>query len=331
LLVLLALQKTLEDGTANSPVRIMAQTTTTPSTRFVFPRWSNYLLPVAVIGVVGGSIYAPVLFAFGASPKTMAVGYAPKQPVPYSHALHAGKLAMDCRYCHTTVEKTAFAAIPPTQTCMNCHTNIKKTIPNAAHRTLTDEELSQLSSEQKDIAKKTAPTEEELAKLPPEIAQVVPTVIPNPNLEPIRHSWKTGEPMHWVKVHDLADYVYFNHSAHINHGVGCIECHGRIDRMEVVRQEKPLSMGWCLECHRDPGSHLRPREVAVTNMDWNREKMSKDQVSRLPASLKGYFDVEEGENVKMSPEKSDDLSAKLLKDYGVRDVAYMQSCYTCHR
>ena len=133
----------------------------------------------------------------------------PVQPVPYSHALHAGKLGIDCRYCHTTVEKANFAAIPPTETCMNCHTNIR--------------------------------TQSEA-------------------LEPIRESWATGKPVEWIKIHDLPHYVYFSHQAHVTHGVGCIECHGRIDQMERVYQAKPLSMGWCLECHRDPGPHLRPEE-----------------------------------------------------------------------
>lgn len=232
----------------------------------MFPRWANYLLPVIVIGAVGGALYAPVALGFGASPQTLAVGYAPTQPVPYSHRLHAGKLGLDCRYCHNTVEKTAFADLPPTQTCMNCHTNIKHFVPNP-------------DSTKPDIQ--------------------------NPVLKPVFDSWETGKPVHWVKVHNLANYVYFNHSAHVSHGVGCVECHGRIDRMAIVTQQKPLSMGWCLECHRDPGSHLRPRDVAVTDMDWNRDKMSA--------------------------EESQQLSEKLLKDYGIRDVAYMQSCYTCHR
>jgi hypothetical protein len=261
----------------------------------------------------------------------MAVGYAPEQPVPYSHAVHAGKLGLDCRYCHTTVEKTAFAALPPTQTCMNCHTNIKKAIANPNKRNLTDEELSKLSADLKALAQKPDPTAEELAKLPPEIAAVVRKLVPNPKLAPILHSWESGEPMHWVKIHNLANYVYFNHSAHVNHGVGCIECHGRIDHMDVVHQEKPLSMGWCLDCHRDPGSHLRPKDVAVTNMEWDRDGMTKEQVDRLPAEAKALFDVKDGDSFKMSAEKSNDLSAQLLKDYGIRDVAYMQSCYTCHR
>lgn len=225
----------------------------------MFPRWVNYVLPLIVLGALGGATYVPVAVGFGGSPQTMAVGYAPKQPVPYSHALHAGKLGIDCRYCHSTVEKTAFAAIPATQTCMNCHSSIR-------------------TSDPADSAK------------------------PNPNLAPIIDSWKTGKPVSWVKIHDLPDYVFFNHSAHVTHGVGCVECHGRIDRMDVVRQEKPLSMGWCLECHRNPGPHLRPKNVAVTDMNWTRDETDPNQ----------------------APEK-------LVKDHDIRSVAYMQSCYTCHR
>ena len=191
----------------------------------------------------------PLLFGFGASPKTMAEGYAPVQPVPYSHALHAGKLGIDCRYCHTTVEKAAFAAIPPTQTCMNCHTNIK-----------------------------------------PESVK----------LQPVRDSWASGKPVGWTKVHDLADFAYFNHSAHVNHGVGCVTCHGRIDQMEVVEQAKPLSMGWCLECHREPEKYLRPKDQ-ITNMAWQPEG---DQI---------------------------ELGKKLKAEYKVHDATYMTSCYTCHR
>jgi hypothetical protein len=271
----------------------MANTTTNSTTeRFIFPRWANYLLPVIVIGAVGGAVYLPVAFAFGASPKTLAAGYAPVQPVPYSHALHAGKLGMDCRYCHNTVERTPFAALPATQTCMNCHSSIH---------------------------------------------------LKSDALKPIHESWDTGKPMRWVKVHNLAQYVYFNHSAHVSHGVGCVECHGRIDRMEVVRQEKPLSMSWCLECHRDPGPHLRPKNVAVTNMDWSRERMAPQDFQNLVSgfgiqptaeqtaqlSAKPVNDVPV--TLSMSAEQSDQLSAKLLDHHGIRDVAYMQSCYTCHR
>ena len=86
-------------------------------------------------------------------------------------------------------------------------------------------------------------------------------------LTPIRQSYATGMPVEWIRVHDLPDYVYFNHSAHVRRGVGCVECHGRIDTMEVVYQAKPLSMGWCLDCHRNPEAHLRP-EAFITKLDW---------------------------------------------------------------
>ena len=183
---------------------------------FQFPKWTNTLRPVLGALLVLGPAYVVVLLAYGASPQTTAVGYRPQQPVPYSHALHAGKLGIDCRYCHTTVEVAAHAAVPPTQICMNCHAKIRST---------------------------------------------------SPKLLLVRESYATGLPVPWVRVHDLPDYVYFNHSAHVRRGVGCVECHGRVDTMEVVTQVKRLSMGWCLDCHRNPDAHLRPPEM-VTRMDW---------------------------------------------------------------
>jgi menaquinone reductase, multiheme cytochrome c subunit len=183
---------------------------------FQFPKWTNSLRPVIGALLVLGPAYVVVLLALGGSPQAMAVGYQPQQPVPYSHALHAGKLGIDCRYCHTTVEVAAHAAVPPTQTCMNCHAKIRAE---------------------------------------------------SPELLPVRESYATGLPVPWVRVHDLPDYVYFNHSAHVRRGVGCVECHGRVDTMEVVTQVERLSMGWCLDCHRHPDRHLRPPEMA-TRMDW---------------------------------------------------------------
>ncbi len=228
----------------------MAEKTNTDAgaKRFAFPRWANYFLPLAVLAVLGGALYAPTFVYFGFSPKTTWANYAPQQPVPYSHALHAGQLGIDCRYCHSTVEKAAYAAIPPTQTCMNCHTNIK---------------------------------------------------YESPKLAVVRASYQTGEPVKWKKIHALADYAYFNHSAHVNKGVGCYSCHGRIDQMEVVQQVKPLSMGWCLECHRNPELNLRPLDK-ITVMDWKSDDQQKQGL-------------------------------ELKKQYGIRDVAYMTSCYTCHR
>jgi hypothetical protein len=186
------------------------------SPRFVFPKWTNWIRPALAAVIVITPAYLVLLVWLGGSPRTTDVGYAPGQPVAYSHALHAGELGIDCRYCHTTVETAAHAAVPPTQTCMNCHAKIR--------------------------------TE-------------------SPKLIAVRESHATGMPVPWVRVHDLPDYVYFNHSAHVRRGVGCVECHGRVDKMEVVAQVEPLSMGWCLDCHRDPDARLRPPD-AVTTMDW---------------------------------------------------------------
>lgn len=186
------------------------------SHRFVFPEWTNWIRPALAAVIVITPAYLVLLVWLGASPRTTDVGYAPVQPVAYSHALHAGELGIDCRYCHTTVETAAHAAVPPTQTCMNCHAKIR--------------------------------TE-------------------SPKLIAVRESHATGMPVPWVRVHDLPDYVYFNHSAHVRRGVGCVECHGRVDKMEVVTQVEPLSMGWCLDCHRDPDARLRPPD-SVTTMDW---------------------------------------------------------------
>lgn len=168
------------------------------------------------INVIAIPTYVIFMFAYGASPRALDVGYQPEQPVPYSHALHAGKMGIDCRYCHTTVETAAHAAIPPTQTCMGCHVNILAT---------------------------------------------------SEKIVPLKKSYETGLPVEWIKVHDLPDYAYFNHSAHIRRGVGCASCHGRIDKMEIVYQDQPLNMAWCLDCHRNPDPHLRPADL-VTKMDW---------------------------------------------------------------
>ena len=182
---------------------------------YVFPRWSNALLPaVGAVGLVV-PLYVVFVVAYGFSPLTTDVGYQPIQPVPFSHALHAGELGLDCRYCHNTVERAPKAAVPPTQTCFNCHTQIHKD---------------------------------------------------SPKLDPLWESYETGMPVEWIRVHDLPDFTYFNHSAHITRGVSCVECHGRIDKMEVVTQHERLTMGWCLDCHRgDPGSATYDRGGPLTD------------------------------------------------------------------
>jgi hypothetical protein len=182
----------------------------------IFPRSLNYLPLVAAVGVavLGGGVTLGMWYYF--SPKNTQIGYAPEQPIPYSHKLHAGDLGIDCRYCHANIERSQEAMIPPTQACMGCHAIVKAD---------------------------------------------------SPKLAALRDSWSSGNPIAWVRVHRVADYVYFDHSVHLAAGVGCVSCHGRIDQMEVVRQDKPLNMGWCLECHRDPGPNLRPKDQ-ITNMTW---------------------------------------------------------------
>jgi len=188
-----------------------------------FPKWANRaaytvltLIPLLVVGVI-------TAFAYYISPYSTQVGYQPKQPIAYSHKLHAGDLGIDCRYCHVNVERSPVAMVPPPTTCLNCHSVIRKDSP-------------------------------EILKIQEAVA--------------------TGRPIQWVRIHRLPDFVYFDHSVHLNAGVGCVSCHGRIDRMETVEQDKPLSMGWCLGCHRQPERYLRPKDK-VTDMNW----MAEDQLS----------------------------------------------------
>ena len=183
----------------------------------LFPRKANTFPLLTLFGALGGGLFLIAFVWYYFSPEFYEVGYQPEQPVPYSHALHAGQLGMDCRYCHNNVEQSPYANIPPTQTCMNCHAQIKT---------------------------------ESLALLP------------------VRESWATGEPIEWVQVNHLADYARFPHANHIAVGVGCESCHGRIDQMPVVYQVSPMSMAWCLECHRAPEQYLRDPEL-VTQMGYD--------------------------------------------------------------
>ncbi|EYF06493.1 cytochrome c3 family protein [Chondromyces apiculatus] len=200
--------------------------------RYIFPRWANKVLPLSLVfGVLPlGAAVTGGLWYYGTN-KHVEVGYQPKQPVDYSHKLHAGDLGMDCRYCHNTVERSEEAAIPPTETCMNCHSKVRTQ---------------------------------------------------SPKLLPVRESWANDTPIPWVRVHNLADYVYFDHSAHLSAGVGCVTCHGRVDQMAEVRQVEPLSMSWCLDCHRNPGPNLRdPKDI--TRMDLP----ALAHVTAAPAKLAG--------------------------------------------
>ncbi|WP_240475375.1 cytochrome c3 family protein [Vulgatibacter incomptus] len=184
--------------------------------------------------IVAGVAIFVIWFWF--SPKHTEVGYAPTQPVAYSHKLHAGDLGIDCRYCHVAVEKGPKASVPSADICMNCHTVVKHD---------------------------------------------------SPKLALVRESYANGTPIEWIKVHKVADFAYFSHAQHVNKGVGCVECHGRVDQMETVRVSEPLSMSWCLDCHRNPGPHLRPKDQ-ITNMGWapegDREQLGQELVEKYHVS-----------------------------------------------
>jgi hypothetical protein len=182
------------------------------------------------------------------SPYFTGVNIPVEQPVPFNHEHHVGGLGIQCRYCHSTVQESAFAGIPPTHTCMSCHSQVWTQAPVLA---------------------------------------------------PVRDSYATGKPIEWNRVHDLGDFVYFNHSIHVAKGVGCSTCHGRVDQMTRVYKAEPMTMQWCLNCHRAPEQYLRPREE-VYNMDW---QAPADQLA---------------------------LGQRLVQEYKI-DTSRLTNCYVCHR
>ena len=216
----------------------------------IFRRSANTLSKVSIFGLlslVGGLILLAIVLA--RSGYTTRQEIFVEQPLQFSHMHHVTDDGIDCRYCHTSVETSSFAGIPPTKTCMNCHSVL---FANASF------------------------------------------------LEPVRASFRDNKPLHWVRVHDLPDFVYFNHSIHIKKGVGCETCHGRVDKMALTWQENSLQMSWCLDCHRNTEQHLRPREF-VTKMGY---EPAGDQA---------------------------EIGRKLHDEYKIRDVRTLTSCSTCHR
>ena len=183
----------------------------------VFDRSSNALIraSLALTGLIV-IITGITLNELQRSPWVTRQGQRPDQPVPFSHKHHVEGLGLQCQYCHTSVEHSFYAGIPPTKTCINCHSQI-----------WTNAQL----------------------------------------LEPVRQSWATGQSIPWIRVHDLPDYVYFNHSIHVNKGLGCSSCHGRVDQMPLMYMQNTLQMEWCLNCHRNPVKNLRPTSE-IYNMAW---------------------------------------------------------------
>ena len=159
-------------------------------------------------------------------------GYSPQQPISYSHRLHAGELGIDCRFCHTAAEHGQHAGIPSTDVCMKCHKFV-----TSSFGALQDE----LTKADEEKRKPNPPVSGELQKLYDSLGQDGPTT-------PRADGEKKSIP--WVKIHNLTDFVSFDHSAHVTAGVECQKCHGPVESMERVRQFESLSMGWCVNCHR---------------------------------------------------------------------------------
>jgi hypothetical protein len=301
----------------------------------VFDRSSNALARASL--VLTGLIVIALGVALNElqrSPWVTRQGQRPDQPVPFSHKHHVEGLGLQCQYCHTSVEKSSYAGIPPTKTCMNCHSQI-----------WTNAQL----------------------------------------LEPVRQSWATGESIQWIRVHDLPDFVYFNHEIHVNKGIGCASCHGRVDEMPLMYEQNTLQMEWCLNCHRNPVANLRPTGE-IYNMAWagpTTDKpvwcaitqntagtgvptaqgvscVTKDpgngnpelaQLSGKPlgqgreqsgTALEPHPRSGEGATMSDTPviampanyqkfTSQDDLGHYLIQQYHIRSANELSSCETCHR
>lgn len=212
-----------------------------------FSRSANTIARLSILGIVVSLVVVMWLgYLIVRSPYETMQNVPREQPVPFSHEHHVGGLGIDCRYCHTSVEKSSFANIPATKICMNCHSQMWAS---------------------------------------------------SPTLEPVRESYRSGRSIEWTRVNDLPDFVYFNHSIHVHKGIGCETCHGRVDKMPLTWQAQPLTMEWCLNCHRHPERYVRPRED-VFAMDY-----------RVPAD-------------------QTTLGKRLVHEYGIQSLT---SCSTCHR
>ena len=213
----------------------------------IFHRSTNTLSRLSIFGavfVIAALVW--LLLALNRSSYVTGVEVARQQPVPFSHKHHVTGIGLDCRYCHTSVEESAFAGIPPTETCMTCHSQVWADAPI---------------------------------------------------LEPVRTSYQKNLPLQWNRVHDLPDFAYFNHSIHLHKGIGCSSCHGQVDQMPLIWKENTLNMEWCLDCHRAPENHVRPREE-VFNVAYQQ------------------------------PENQAELAEKLIAEYGIDKLT---NCSICHR
>ena len=234
----------------------------------VFHPVMNTVSRVSIFGavfIVGGIL--AVLWFLVRTPYLTEAGVIREQPIPFSHQHHVGDAGIDCRYCHTSVETSAFAGVPATSVCMNCHSQL-----------FADQEI----------------------------------------LQPLRDSYANNQPLAWTRVHDLPDHARFNHEIHVAKGVACVTCHGRVDQMPLMFRQHSLLMEWCLQCHRDPEQHIRPREF-VFRMESLEELATTDEFRRymereFPQSSNQPFDLVQ-------------LRRDLAAAYGVTS---QMNCSKCH-
>lgn len=230
----------------------------------LFPKFTNLFAKLSIVAVLLGVGSLGFLgWLIARSPFATDVGTDKPQPIPFSHKIHVGDLKMDCRFCHTSVEKSSFAGIPPTETCLKCHSVVK-----------TD----------------------------------------SPLIAPLKQSKEANMPIEWVRVHDLPDHVYFDHSIHINKGIGCTTCHGQIDEMAQVTKVNSFQMGWCLSCHKHPDVNVRESKEAVFNMSW------KPQSNKDVKTLHDHLN-------QVSSGRPEDLMSNAEK-FQVRNPV---NCSACHR
>ena len=241
-------------------------------------------MSLLILGLVVTSL-ALTLNELQRSPYVTKQGERLEQPVPFSHQHHVAGLGLDCRYCHTSVENSWFAGIPPTKTCMNCHSEI-----------WTNADI----------------------------------------LEPVRASYRNSTPIWWTKLHDLPDYVYFNHEIHVNKGIGCASCHGPVDEMPLTYAHASLQMEWCLDCHRNPAKNIRPVGDPIYNIGWkgpSRDRPVYCEEGTGNCSLNGPFYQVTGMPMQHPQKFIDQMSMGkyLVAAYHVRTPNEIQSCETCHR
>ncbi|MBZ5516490.1 MAG: cytochrome c family protein [Acidobacteriia bacterium] len=216
----------------------------------IFHPSTNTLSRVSIYGAAFlAALLGLVAFEVNQSPYLTGANVALQQPVPFSHKHHVTELGIDCRYCHTSVENSSFAGVPPLHTCMSCHSQIWT---NAAM------------------------------------------------LAPVRAGYQSNQSLAWARVNALPDFAYFDHSIHVNKGIGCTTCHGPVGQMPLTWRAETLYMRWCLDCHRHPERFVRRRED-VFRADY------------------------------VAPPNQLELGRRLVKEYKIKDAKQLTDCYTCHR